>query len=462
MALRDSTMEPVTMSNTAPGRGETAAADEQPGAQVPDLFPFARMPLWFMLAGRPLKERAILEFLTAHVNEQTGKLTAYPGIATIGEAVELKSRAVQYAIDALIEFGAIEVVPTYKDRLTGDRTFEPVTDGRSNAQESNTYVPCFSPPGGMLYPGPITLAEWYDERRRADPRKGKYKHLIEKRINAARRREARVRTSRRHTPEGGVHVDAPPIEQGFSEDPEEMGGCTSVHRGGASTCTGGVHVDAPKEDQGEEDQGEDSVRPVADAGARKRAAAHAAADGRTDLSPDHPTPQDLSGGEAAVSSSLLAEQEIADGLKRLDCRPSQRAKLARCVARALGEGHPPDKVRGYLLAKMRETTSKRITFVIRAFDPEHVADLAEAAPAAHADVRSARRAERDRAQPAPPAPTAPPVSPVDWLDDRQFGALTPGERATVNSCAGRSPDQLSRFDQARLDSIQRRVAAVFA
>uniref|UniRef100_UPI003F493CDC hypothetical protein n=1 Tax=Amycolatopsis sp. CA-096443 TaxID=3239919 RepID=UPI003F493CDC len=455
------------MSNTPPLRGEAAEHAEQPGAQVPDLFPFARLPLWFMLAGRPLKERAVLEFLIAHINEQTGQLTAYPGIAAIGEVVGLKDRAVQYAIDGLIEFGAVEVVPTYRDWKSRERTFEPVTDGKSNAQDSNTYVPCLAPPGGMFWEGPITLQEWYDERRKDDPHKGPYKRLIEKRIAEARRREARVRRAGRRRPDRGVHADAPPSDQGFPEDPQETGGCTGVHRGGASGCTGGVHPDAPKEDQGEEDQGEGSVRPDADAGARERTAGAADADGRTESPPPRHAPPAAAdaAASAAAADGLLAEPEIAQGLQGLDCRPTQRAALAARVAAVLADGYREDQVRGYLLAKMSETTAKRITFVIRAFEPARIADLAVARPMPHADERAderaARRAARDRApaEPASAPSTGPAPSPVDWLDDRQYAALSPAERGLVNATAGSPEADLSKFQREGLHRIRLRVGA---
>lgn len=476
------------MSNTAPDRGDAAdpAADSaaQPGAQIPDLFPFARMPMWLMLADRPLKERAVFEFLAGHVNEQTGQLTAYPGIATIGLAVKLKDRAVQYAVDGLIEIGAVEVVPTYKDWKTGERTFEPVTDGKANAQGSNTYVPCFSPPGGMFYEGPITLQEWYDERRREDPRKGEYKHMIARRIAEARRREARVRTARRSGPTGGVHVDAPPSEQQFSADPQEGGGARRCTGGVHAAAPPGVHAGAPKEDQGEEDQREGSVRPVADANAREIAPAADAADsasvaepasagspdaerrfpadptetdGRTETSPPDPS-------ASTVADALLSEPEVVQALSRLDCRPTQRQQLARLLGKALEEGHAPDRVRGYLLAKTRETTSRRITFVIRAFQAEHVADLAAAAPVARADVRDARRAEARRAEArrapaAPPAPARPAASPVDWLTDEQFAELSKLDRSCVAVTAGQPIDQLRKVDRERLHRIRTRIAA---
>jgi hypothetical protein len=448
------------MSNTLTARDEAAAPAEQPGARVPDLFPFARQPLWFMLAGRSLKERAILEFLTAHINEQTGRLTAYPGISTIAEAVGLKPRAVQYAIDDLIDFGGVEVVPTFKDWKTGDRTFEPTTAGKANGQVSNTYTPCLTPPGGMFFEGPISLAEWYDERRKTDPRKGEYQHLIEHRIAEAQRRAARVRTARRKPAAGGVHLDAPPSEQGGSGDSQDKGGASPCTGGVHPHAPGGMHVDAPKEDLYEEDQEENSVRPVRNARTRDADLPTIGADGRIDTSPNHNHNHNL--GHQAAALELLAEAEVAAGLARLDCRPSQRAQLAGLVAGVLADGHDLDQVRGYLIAKTRETTSKRITFVIRAFDPEHLADLAHAAPLEHADIRTARRAERHRKPATPAAPTSPPTSPVSWLDDQQFAALSPADRAVVGVTADRTDEQLSKIEQAHLHRIRERIGATAA
>lgn len=192
--------------------------------------------------------------------------------------------------------------------------------------------------------------------------------------------------------------------------------------------------------------GASDIRPAAE-----RSSTAAKPDGRTDgLSEQH----------HLAARTLLAEEDVRSAVVGLKPWRSQLATLTELVASAL-DRFEVDRVRGYLLAKCRETTHRNVGYLLAAFKHSLVDDIADARPVEHIDVRSARRTEQARearvaaearwdrinrageeAPAAPPSPSAPGSSPVDWLTDAQFAELSFQDRAFVRIWAestGRVP-----------------------
>lgn len=181
------------------------------------------------------------------------------------------------------------------------------------------------------------------------------------------------------------------------------------------------------------------------------------ADGRTDnLGEQNPR---------MAAAALLAEAEVTTAVDRLKPYPSQRSELASRVAGAL-EQFAVDQVRGYLLAKCRETVHRRITFVLTAFEAGYLPDVAGATAVEHADVRAARLAEQQRAEQVrqqakaaarseAPAPALPQGSPVDWLSDDEFAALSHQDRGFVRVWAESTGD-VPKHTADRIAAIRNR------
>lgn len=340
----------------------TPAVDDsdESGALVHDFFPHSRLPVWLMLAGIPPAQTAVVGFLMAHIDEQSGRMTAWPTVDTISSVLPLKTRATQYALNGLIDMGALEVVPMYIDNKTGQRTPEPTTGGRSNKQTSNSYTVCMTPPGGMTYPGPINLAEFYDNRRKEQPHSGRHKGLLQKRIDEAQRREFRVRSTRRARPKaGGVHTDAPSPEQAKSKKSQEKAGCNPVHPPGASECTPPVHPSAPESEQGESDQNQPATPVPAES-------AESMAGGMETPTNDKPSPspgavllRDLDLGDAPPLASWCVTQHagiVDDALASGMLPATIRARLAD----NLGAARNPAGVVVSRLGDLRDEVHRRV------------------------------------------------------------------------------------------------------
>lgn len=216
-----------------------------------------------------------------------------------------------------------------------------------------------------------------------------------------------------------------------------------------------------------------SVRPAGDAHAEQRAP-----DGCQAPEPDGRTEESTGEDHQDLAEGLLAEEEVADTLARLRPYPSQLRHLADLAAAALTR-FELNQVRGYLLGKCRETTSRRISYVITAFEDDRIADIAQARPIPHADVRRAQQTEltkrertpttthRERTgeprQPASPAePEQAPPSPVDWLTDEGFAALAPQDKAHLRVWGDKPWASVPKVAATRIAAIRNRQESAVA
>lgn len=421
-------------------------------------------------------ERLILVLLADRAN--LDGTDAYPSVRRLARAAMCSERTVQTYLRSMVERGLIargnqdaarhidkRYRPTVYDVLMPYSAYGTEKWKRANRERAEKGLKPLSPEDRPdIAPPPQTGRAQRSDKGKPNPKRSRKKGTDS---SASATGTTPVTSGNGEgctlfTPDAGTAEAASGVNdiQGSGVNKKHSSGVHTIHPNLSLSLREPVQPQPVPEPSLRSGSGDDdpSVRPCGDAREREAAAPASdarSADGRTD-SPSEESNQP-SAAALAVAEQLLAEREIEAGLRRLDCRTTQRRTLRRRVADAIAAGHEVDRVRGYLLAKFRETTGRKITFVIRAFDPEHAPDLVDAQAVEHADARATRC--RAPQSPTPATLERPATSPVDWLDDAQFAALGPADRATLVAHGHRPLAELPKGVQARLHRIRALTAA---